>query len=144
MANEISSEVLLLEANVGNDLYPTWKKLACLTEKSFNGDTNSVSIVTDCNDGYESTLPGKKTWNMSFSGYANGDPDADEGSYETTYNLWDNRTVTDFRVRNSDNSYYREGKGFISNVSETSSAGDYLQFSGTITGNGVVYSSPVS
>jgi hypothetical protein len=144
MANEISSEVLVLEANTGTDAVPVWKKLACLTEKSFNGDTNSVSIVTDCNDGYESTLPGKKTWNMSFSGYANADPDANEGSYEMTYDLWDMRTVTDFRIKNSGNTYYREGKGFISNVSETTSAGDYLQFSGTITGNGAVYTTPQS
>ena len=144
MANEISSEVLILEANTGTELSPTWTKLVCLTEKSFNGDTNSVSIVTDCNDGYESTLPGKKTWNMSFSGYANSDPGANEGSYEKTYELWDDRTVTDFRIRNSDNSYYRQGKAFVSNVSETTSAGDYLQFSGTITGNGAVYTTPQS
>jgi hypothetical protein len=144
MANEISSEVLILEANTGTEVSKVWTKLACLTEKSFNGDTNSVSIVTDCNDGYESTLPGKKTWNMSFSGYANSDPEAGEGSYETAYDLWDLRTVTDFRIRNNDNSYYRQGKAFISNVSETTSAGDYLQFSGTITGNGAVYTTPQS
>lgn len=144
MANEIASEILILEANLGTDVVPVWTKLACLTEKSFNGDTNSVSIVTDCNDGFENTLPGKKTWNMSFSGYANADPGANEGSYETTYDLWDNRTVTDFRIRNNSNTYYRKGKAWISNVSETTSAGDYLQFSGTITGNGAVYNSPTS
>jgi hypothetical protein len=144
MANEIASEVLILQANIGTELSKIWKTLACLTEKSFNGDTNSVSIVTDCNDGYENTLPGKKTWNMSFSGYANADPGANEGSYETTYDLWDERTVTEFRIRNNDNSYYREGKAWISNVSETTSAGDYLQFSGTITGNGAVYNTPQS
>lgn len=144
MANEIASEVLILEANTGTTLSPTWTKLACLTEKSFNGDTNSVTITTDCNENYESQLPGKKNWNISFSGYANSDPGAGEGSYETSYDLWDGRTVTDFRIRNSDNSYYREGLGWMSSISETTSAGDYLQFSGTITGSGAVVKTPQS
>jgi hypothetical protein len=145
MAQEfIASEVLVLEANTGTTVAKIWTKLVCLTEKSFSGTTAAVDIVTDCNEDFSSPQPGKKSWSMAYSGYANKSPAANEGSYETVYELWDMKTVTEFRIRNADNSYYREGRGFISDVSEPSSAGDYLQFSGTITGNGAVITSPAS
>jgi hypothetical protein len=137
----IASEVLILEANMGTTVTPSWKKIVCLSEKSFNGSTSSTDIVTDCNDGFTNPQPSKKSWNISFSGYASTDPSANEGSYETVYQLWDLRTVTEFRIRNASNTYYRAGRGWISDVSEPSSAGDYLQFSGTITGNGAVATS---
>lgn len=140
MANEsfIASEVLILEANIGTELVPDWKKLVCLTEKSWSGTTAVTDITTDCNEGYTSPLPSKKSWTMSFSGLASADPTVDEGSYETMFDLWDNRTVTGFRIRNAGETYYRGGDGFISDLSEPSSAGDYLNFSGTITGTGAV------
>lgn len=143
MANEsfLASEVLILEANVGTDIVPDWKKLVCLTEKSWSGTTGVTDITTDCNDGFTSPLPSKKSWTMSFSGLASTDPAVAEGSYETVYDLWDNRTVTGFRIRNAGNTYYRGGTGFISDLSEPSSAGDYLNFSGTITGSGAVSTS---
>jgi hypothetical protein len=134
----IASEVLVLEANMGTTVTPIWKKIVCLSEKSFNGTTSATDIVTDCNEGFTNPQPSKKSWTISFSGYAATDPAVGEGSFETTYQLWDNRTITEFRIRNAGNTYYRAGRGWLSDVSEPSSAGDYLQFSGTITGNGPV------
>lgn len=142
MANEIASEVLVLEANTGTTLSPTWVQLVCLTDKEISASTSNVEITTDCNDGFVTNKPGKKSWSMTFSGYANSNPGAGEGSYETTYGLWDARTETEFRIRNSDNSYYRQGIGYLSDISESSSAGDYLQFSGTISGTGVLTDTP--
>ena len=144
MANDqyLASEVLFLEANFGDEATPDWKKLVCLSEKSFNASTGTTEIATDCNDGFTITKPAKKSWDMSWSGYASVNPDLEEGSYADCYDLWDSRTETDFRIRNVDDSYYREGKGFISTLSESSSQGDYLQFSGTITGQGRVLNAP--
>lgn len=146
MANDqyLASEVLFLEANLGTTITPDWKKLVCLTEKSFNASTGTTEIATDCNDGFTITKPAKKSWDMSWSGYASVNPDANEGSYQECYDLWDARTETEFRIRNADDSYYREGVGFISTLSESSSQGDYLQFSGTITGQGAVIISPAT
>lgn len=138
MATYIASELLVLEANTGTLVTPIWTKLVCLTEKSFSANTASVDITTDCDAGYTAPQPGKKSWSMTYSGYASTDPAANEGSYETAYDLWENRTVTNFRIRTLDNSYYREGVAWISDISEPSSTGDYLQFSGTITGSGAV------
>ena len=142
MAEYLASELLVLEANTGTDVAPVWTKLVCLTEKSFSGTTASIDVSTDCDDSFSAPLPSKKSWSMSFSGLASINPQANEGSYETTYSLWDDRTITGFRIRNMDDSYYREGLGWISDVSEPSSAGDYLKFSGTITGSGAVSTVP--
>jgi len=142
MATFIASELLVLEVNTGTTLSPVWAKLVCLTEKSFSGTTASVDISTDCDGGFTTPLPGKRSWSMSFSGVAATDPAVGEGSYETTYDYWENATVTEFRIRSLDNSYYREGRAWINDVSEPSSTGDYLQFSGSITGSGAVTNTP--
>ena len=144
MATYLPSELLVLEGNTGTDVSPVWTKLVCLVDKSFSSSTASIDVSTDCDDSYTTPLPSKKSWSITWSGVASTNPTANEGSYETTYDLWDNRTITGFRIRSIDNSYTREGKGWISDLSESSSSGDYLQFSGTITGTGPVSTTPSS
>ena len=144
MAEYIASELIVLEANTGTEVAPVWKKLVCLSEKSFNGTTATVDINTDCNGQFTTPLPSKKSWTMAASGVANTDPTVDEGSYEQAYELWQNGTLTGFRERNLTNTYVREGLGFISDISESSSAGDYLNFSLTITGSGPIATTPSS
>ena len=144
MPEYLASELIVLEANTGTEVAPVWVKLVCLSEKSFSGTTASVDIQTDCGDQYTTPLPSKKSWTMGASGVANMNPSANEGSYDTAYDLWENGTVTGFRERNIANTYVREGKGFITDISETSSAGDYLNFSLTIQGSGAVSTTPSS
>lgn len=144
MANEISSKVIVLEVNNGTIETPDWVKLVCLTEKTFNGTTNNNEIITDCDDDWIRNLSGKRNWSIDFSGFANSTPEAGEGSYEETASLWASGETKYFRLRNSDNSYYREGQGYINSLSEGTQAGQYLNFNGTIQGSGQVSFVPVS
>ena len=144
MANEIKSGVIVLEVNNGTLQTPDWVKLVCLTEKTFNGTTNNNEIITDCGDDWVRNLSGKRNWTIDFSGFANSNPGAGEGSYEETASLWVAGSEKYFRLRSADNSYYREGAGYISNLSEGTQAGQYLTFNGTITGSGQVSFVPLS
>jgi hypothetical protein len=144
MANELKSEDIVLEANIGTVETPDWVKLVCLTEKSFSSTANSIDIITDCGGDFTTPKPGKISWTFSGSGYANMDPDSNEGSHELLLELHKARTVTGFRETTSDGSYYREGIGWLDSVEETSSSGDYLQFSFSVTGSGEYYVTPQS
>jgi hypothetical protein len=134
MANEIYSKNVAVEVNIGYPDTADWKLVTCITSKGLSKTTNSTTINTDCEPDFVRQLPTDSQWSASFDGLVNSIPTADEISADGLHILQDARTVLPIRFRTEDDSYYREGLGFISQLDENGTAGEYFNFSISITG----------
>lgn len=110
-----------------------WNHVACTTDISFNGTTESVSVNSRCEGTFASSAPGDTSWTMDISGYFKKEADPDI-SNETFLDLWINRTVGFFKFESDDGDYLRLGKGYISSFTESGTAGEYMTFTATVNG----------
>lgn len=135
---KLDSKDIGLYVNQGDEATPDWKLIACSTSDGFSGSTDNVEIATKCNDGFKENLPGSKSWSFSNAGYAEITADLATGqvSYASAEALWQSGDVKQFKLANEDESYYRMGKGYVSNYNETAEEGDYLNFDLEVTGTG--------
>lgn len=137
--SEISSKDIGLYYNAGTPMSPNWKLIACSTSDGFSGSTDNVGVSNKCKGGWTANLPGDKSWSFSNSSYAEKNPTSGQMSYDDVFDLWANDTMGEWKLESiTPGEYLRIGEGYISDIGETSDAGDYLQFDITITGNGEV------
>lgn len=138
MANEISAKNIGLYVNMGDDITPDWKLAVCSTSDGFSGSVDAVTTSTKCDDGWTSNLPGDGSWSFSHSALANKEPDVNQVSFKEMETLFLERAVKTWKLESTEpaDDYYWEGKGFISSLSETADAGDYLAVDIEITGTG--------
>lgn len=144
MANEVYSKEVAVEVDMGYPSAADWKLAVCTTSKSLSDTTNTVTVNSDCEGTFVRQLPTDEQWTMSFEGYVNSNPGVDELSSNELIAVKKSRAVRPFRFRNGDDSYYREGIGFISQLDETGSVGEYLTFSITVTGSENYVTSPAT
>lgn len=141
MANEKKGHVVGLYYSPTNSPYD-WSLVACLTDKSFNGTTDTIEINSDCEAGVTRLLPGNKSWTFEMTGYINFAPSVDQVSSETLFDLWNNTSDSDFEVgyfKMTDNAgYTRIGPGFVSSFSESGTSDDFMTFSATISNSGAI------
>lgn len=141
MANEIRSDYVWLYYSSTNEPYD-WKKVACLTSKSFNGTTDSITISSDCEPGVTRNLPGNKSWTFEMTGFINTNPGVNQVSNETLFDLWNNTSNSGFEVgwfkMTDDNGYIRIGQGYVSSFSENGNDQEMMTFSATITNSGAI------
>ena len=134
MANEIYSKNVAVEVDTGYPGTADWKLITCITSKGLSKTTNSTTINTDCEPDFVRQLPTDNQWSASFDGLVNSLPAVGEISADGLNLLQDARTPLPYRFRTDDASYYREGLGFISQLDENGTAGEYINFSISITG----------
>lgn len=136
----VASKNILLSVNLGTDDTPDWKLVACTTADGFSASTDTVAIATKCNGGYIDNQPGAKNWSFSASAYVEKDPGPTFATQDELFELWADDVITDWKLESidTDYAYLRKGKGYISDLSETSDEGDFLAFDITITGSGTV------
>lgn len=141
MANEIKSDVVGLYYSPTNSPY-VWSRVACLTDKSFNGTTDTIEINSDCEAGNARLLPGNKSWTFEMTGFFNTEPEAGQVSNESLFDLWNGTSDVNFAVgyfKMTDNAgYTRIGPGFVSAFSETGTTGEFMTFSATISNSGAI------
>lgn len=139
MANEKKGHLIGLYYSPDNDPYD-WTLIACLTEKSFNGTTDTVDASSDCDAGSTRMLPGNKSWTIDMTGFIDFDPSGDNISSETLFDLWNGTSDENFETgwfRLTDNDgYVRIGQGFISSFTESGTSNEFMTFSATITNSG--------
>jgi hypothetical protein len=144
MANEIYSKDIAVEVDMGYPSTADWKLITCITSKGLSKTTNTTTINTDCEPDFVRQLPTDSQWSATFDGLVNLVPSAGEISAEGLNTIQDSRAVKPFRFHNADDSYYREGLGFISQLDENGSAGEYLNFSISITGSAELTYAPAT
>src|SRR5690554_1670944 len=115
MANEVRSDYVWLYYSATNEPYD-WKRVACLTSKSFNGTTDSIAISSDCEPGVTRNLPGNKSWTFEMQGFINTNPGVNQVSNETLFDLWNGTSDAGFEVgwfkMTDDAGYIRIGQGY--------------------------------
>ena|SRR5699024_438952 len=136
----VKSKDILLSVNIGTEAAPEWKKLGCSTSKGFSLTTDSVSIATDCNGGFTSNKPGDSSWSFDESAYVPKNADSSYLTEDELFEITANKEIHQWKLESIDPdfTYLRQGNGWISDLGETTDAGDYLQRSVTITGDGEV------
>lgn len=141
---KISGKDVGLYVNQGTTEVPDWYMFACSTSDGFSGTTDVVDLASKCDQGFIDRLPTNLSWEFSNSSYAVTDDSlaTAQASYNEAFELWSNRTITEFKIANADNSYYREGRGFISSLSDSAGNDEGLTFDITINGLGPVVNTP--
>lgn len=141
MANEIKGHAVGLYYSATNDPYD-WQLVACLTDKSFNGTTDTIEVNSDCEAGNTRLLPGNKSWTFEITGYINTSPGPGQVSNETLFDLWNNTSDVNFAVgyfKMTDNAgYTRIGPGFVSSFSESGTSNEFMTFTATISNSGAI------
>jgi len=144
MANEIYSKDVAVEVDMGYPSTADWKLAVCINSKSVSKTTNTTTINTDCEPNFVRQLPTDSQWSASFDGLVNSAPGANEVSADELNLIQDNREVRPFRFREINGDYYREGLGFISQLDENGTAGEYLNYSISITGTAPLTYAPAT
>lgn len=141
MANEIKTGVVGLYYSATDSPYD-WKRIACLTDKSFNGTTETIPINSDCEAGNTRLLPGNKSWTFDMTGFVDTAPSEDNVSNETIFTLWNETSEVGFSTgwfKMTDNAgYTRIGPGFVSSLTEGGSSESFMTFSATISNSGAI------
>lgn len=144
---EILGKEVILSVNLGTATVPDWKIIGCSTTDGFSGTTDSITVSNKCENGYVKNLTGDKSWSFSNSVIMKGTPDVGFISYDELFSLWDTDSVdgdgllSQFKLENiagATFTYYREGRGFISDLGEQFDSGDVFTVDLTITGSGAV------
>ena len=144
---EILGKEIILSVNLGTDTTPDWKIIGCAESDGFSGSTDSISISNKCVSGFTKNLPGDKSWSFTNTTVMPKVADAGFISYDELFTLWKTDSVdgdgelAQFKLENisgADFTYYRMGRGFISDLGEQVDAGDVFKTDITITGNGEV------
>ena len=150
---EILGKDIILSVNLGTDAVPDWKIIGCAESDGFSGTTDSISVSNKCLNGYTKNLPGDKSWSFSNTTVMPKVPDAGYISYDELFDVWDSDQydadgeLRQFKLENvpgADFVYFRQGRGFISDLGEQVDAGDVFRVDITITGDGIVTNVPTT
>lgn len=151
MGTSIQGKEIILSVNVGTDAVPDWKIIGCSESDGFSASTDSISASNKCLNGYTKNFPGDKSWSFTNTTVAPSTPDAGYISSDDLFDLWENDTkdgdglLCQFKMENiagASFTYFRQGRGFISDLSEQGDAGDFLRYDITVTGDGAVTNTP--
>lgn len=138
MANEIAAKNIGLYYNSGTTEAPVWDLAVCSTSDGFSGSVDAVTISTKCDDGWVANLPGDGSWSFSHSALASKLPGTNQLSFKELQTIFLTRATGEWKLESTDptDDYYWFGTGYISSLTETADAGDYLQVDIEVTGTG--------
>ena len=111
-----------------------WLPVACLTSNPFEEDVEMISTTTRTSNGWRTSLPTNQGFNIPFEGIQVRD-DA-KLSYLELKKMKRTRERIEWRIADDTGTFVDEGSGYITNIGEANSAGEFLTFSGQIEGYG--------
>lgn len=144
MANEIYSKEVSLEVDMGYPAAADWKLVICTISKNLEKTTAGTTINNDCNPDFVRELPTDNSWSASVEGNISKVTTVNEVSANDLNIIQDAKLIKPWRLRTVDDEYYREGLGWINNLAESGSAGEYLTFSLGLTGAAPISYAPTT
>lgn len=144
---EIAGKLVVLSVNLGSASSPDWNIIGCAESDGFSGSTDSITVSNKCIDGFVKSSAGDKSWSFSNTTVMSKTAESGFVDYDDLFELWLADTLdTDgehcqFKLENisgADFTYYRMGRGFISDLGEQFDAGDVFKVDLTVTGSGEV------
>lgn len=150
---EILSKEVMISVNMGTDSVPDWEILGCSESDGFSGSTDTVTISNKCTGNFTKNLPGDQSWSFSNTMVIPKVPESGFISYDEVFDLWKNDhydadgELRQFKIENipgADFTYYRMGRGFVSDLGEQFDSGDVFRTDVTITGSGDIANIPTT
>ena len=120
----------------------SWKSLICLRTSSVNGTVDSTVEQTNCGT---FTSIGKPNMTVDFDAICETAPGGSEVSYSSLLGYFNAGTEILVRVQNpvvtgssAGASYYQSFNGYITSLTLNQSTTEFINFSGTVSSNGVI------
>lgn len=117
-----------------------WLPVGCLTGNTLSENAEMISTTTRDNNGWNTSRPTNQAYTIGFEGLqinttiAGGNFSV--ASYDRLKLLKRSKTLLDWKIQGTIFPVVDYGKAYISEISEDSSTGEFLTFSGTLTGYG--------
>ena len=113
----------------------TWKPIGCLQSNSLSEDYGVIDTGMYSTTGWVTYKSNKSSYSISFSGIV--DVSSSFGYFDVVA-LKRSRTLIEWKLESLSEITYQSGFGYISEISESAPAGEYLTFSGQIVGSGEI------
>ena len=114
--------------------------IGCLTDNSFEESVEFLDTTTRDNGGWNTSRPLNQQYSISFNGVqvnstlAGGNFNV--ASYDKLKQLKRNRQLIDWKIQGTVYPIVDYGKGYIGSISEANAVGEFMTFTGSITGYG--------
>ena len=119
----------------------SWLPVGCLIGNTLSESSEMMETTTRDNDGWATSRPIKQSYSVGFNGLqVNTTVDGgnfDEASHDRLKILKRNKTLLDWKIQGIIFPIVDYGKGYISELSETSNVDEFLSFSGSLVGFGM-------
>ena len=125
-------------------LYIKWEDvylpIGCLTGDSFSESSEMLDTTTRDNAGWKTSTPTLQSYNISFDGliinseFEGGNPL--KLSYDRLRILKRSRTLIEWKIADSEDLFVDLGKGYLKDLSDSSSIDEFISFSAEIEGYG--------
>jgi hypothetical protein len=114
--------------------------MACLTSNGIDENSTFIDTTTRDNKGWNTSKPISQSYTIPFSGLQINTTASkgrfDLASYDRIKKLKRDRILLEWKIQGSIYPIVDYGKGYISDLSSSESVGEFLSFSGSITGFG--------
>ena len=118
-----------------------WMPVGCLTGNSFSESSTMLDTTTRDNSGWSTSRPSNQAYSITFEGIQINTTVAGGtftvASYDRLKQLKRSRTLLDWKIQGTVFPIVDYGKCYVTELSETSNVGEYLSFSGSMTGYGI-------
>lgn len=115
-----------------------WIPVGCLTAAPLSEDVEMIDTTTRDNAGWRTSLPTNQGYSLALNGLVKRD-DEDSGnvliSYREMVRLKRDKVLVEWK-RVFNNIYADTGKAYITSVSDSDNAGDYVTFNANLVGFG--------
>lgn len=132
MSDFFKADVDILYILVGENYYP----IGCLTNNGFDDQSETVNTTTRDNEGWNTSIPTNQSYSINFDGIET-ELDSITGliTFKDLQNLKITKTLVSYILGTLDGKR-TEGRGYITNLTKESPAGDLVSFTGVLTGFG--------
>lgn len=114
--------------------------IGCLTGNNFDKTVEMLDTTTRDNNDWSSSFPVMQSYSISFSGIQVNSTivggNFNVASYDKLTDLSDNKIRIDWKIQGSVFPIVNYGQGYISSLGEINNVGEFMSFSGVITGFG--------
>ena len=117
-----------------------WLPIGCLTDNSMQESVEMIDTTTRDNAGWSTSTPLVQSYSISFNGLQLNSTvvggNFNIASYDKLKQLKRNRQLIDWKIQGTVYPIVDYGKGYIGSISEANAVGEFMTFTGSITGYG--------
>ncbi|ROI02947.1 hypothetical protein EGI16_12315 [Chryseobacterium sp. G0240] len=117
----------------------TWAPVACLTASPISEQSETISTTTRENAGWNTDFPTNQSYTIELSGMMVKD-DVDSGNNVISYRelrLYKrNRVLIEWMRKTISGWYVDSGRAYITAISDSDTAGEFISFNATLLGYG--------